>query len=193
MTQTIDRNTTKKNRILDTAAKLFSQQPFHKVLLSDVAQLARVGKGTLYLYFESKDDLYFAVLFREFSTLVQRIQQSLEDDTAPADEQMRTVVRLLAEHICNKASNVEAMGVVMKCPATAEWSEKRQEFWGQIQSVIDRGVNQGLFADTTPELTAMYIGGLIRSVCLFKPENANVDAIHEHACNFVLGGLRRHS
>ena len=51
----------KEQRILDTAADLFARQPFHKVLLSDVARVASVGKGTLYLYFKSKEDLYFAV------------------------------------------------------------------------------------------------------------------------------------
>ena len=181
--------TDKETRILDTAADFFTRQPFHKVLLSDVARVAAVGKGTLYLYFKSKDDLYFAVLFREFSTLVDRLQQSMSVEGVPADEQMSGLVRILAEHLFRKAINMELLGYVMTCPATDEWLEKKVEMWQLIEDTVRRGVDQGIFEDDNPRLTAMYIPGLIRSVCLFKPEGMDAETICEHACNFVLQGI----
>lgn len=60
----------KRVNILAAAAELFASQPFHKVVLSDVAEKAGVGKGTLYIYFKSKEDLYFSVLLGGFSNLV---------------------------------------------------------------------------------------------------------------------------
>ena len=48
----------KRQLIIDTAARFFATQPFHKVRLDDVAAAAQVGKGTLYIYFKSKEDLY---------------------------------------------------------------------------------------------------------------------------------------
>ncbi|QGY40514.1 TetR family transcriptional regulator [Pseudodesulfovibrio cashew] len=181
----------KETRILDTAADLFAKQPFHKVLLSDVARAASVGKGTLYLYFKSKEDLYFAVLFRGFDVLVDRLQKILSDKAMPPDEQLTAVVRDLAEHIYGKATNVELLGVVMTCPTTDEWSQKRRELWALIEEIIRRGVAQGVFEDATPALTAKYIPGLIRSVCLFKPEGVDIKTICNHACDFVLRGLKK--
>lgn len=47
--------TTSTDRILDVAADLFANKPFHEVKLEDIAARARVGKGTLYLYWSSKE------------------------------------------------------------------------------------------------------------------------------------------
>ena len=56
-------NDKKRRKITDTAARLFATRPFHKVRLDDVAAAAHVGKGTLYVYFKSKDDLYRSLVF----------------------------------------------------------------------------------------------------------------------------------
>ncbi|HCX95501.1 MAG TPA: TetR/AcrR family transcriptional regulator, partial [Spirochaetaceae bacterium] len=83
----------KYDRILDAAAALFARHPFHKVLLSDVARDASVGKGTLYLYFKSKEELYFAVLFRGFSNLVNRLRETLSTSTSDPEAQLGCIVR----------------------------------------------------------------------------------------------------
>jgi AcrR family transcriptional regulator len=52
----------KRDRILSAAATVFAERDFHRVQVSDVAERARVGKGTVYLYFPTKDDLHRAAL-----------------------------------------------------------------------------------------------------------------------------------
>lgn len=184
-------NDDKLTRILDAAADLFARQPFHKVLLSDVAREAAVGKGTLYLYFKSKDDLYFGVLLRSFTSLIGKMRELLADETAPADQRMRDVIRVLTEHLFKKAINMELLGCVMTCPSTGEWRDKRIELWGLLEALIRRGIDQGAFEDATPRLTAQYIPALLRSVCLYRPEGQDVDSIAGHAAEFVLRGLEK--
>ena len=50
----------KERAILDAAASVFARRPFHAVLIDEIASDAGIGKGTIYRYFETKDDLYFA-------------------------------------------------------------------------------------------------------------------------------------
>lgn len=179
----------KEQRILDTAAELFSRRPFHKVLLSDVARVAAVGKGTLYLYFKSKEDLYFAVLFREFSSLIESMRRFLDENDLPPDEELTGVIRILAEHIYARAFNLELVGFVVTCPVTDEWKRLRADLWGLFEGIIRRGVAQGLFRDEDPALTTRYISGMIRAVCLFAPEGAELDGLCRHTAGFVLRGL----
>ena len=179
----------KETRILDTAAELFSRQPFHKVLLSDVARVAAVGKGTLYLYFTSKEDLYVAVLFRGFSAVVDNLCSYLADTETPAYVLMAGAVRILTEHLFRKAVNMEMMSMVMTFPTTDEWREKRVEMWASLEGLIRRGIAQGVFEDENPCLTARYIPGMIRTACLFKDRDLDVGDLSEHACRFVLHGL----
>ncbi|ALO14409.1 Putative acrAB operon repressor [Salinivirga cyanobacteriivorans] len=48
----------KKEKIVDTAIKLFAEQGFHNTSISKVAEVAGVSKGLMYNYFESKDELF---------------------------------------------------------------------------------------------------------------------------------------
>ena len=52
----------KEQQIVRAAAEVFANRDFHRVLMDDVAARAGVGKGTLYRYFPTKDDLYFATI-----------------------------------------------------------------------------------------------------------------------------------
>ena len=59
----------KRQRILDAALKLFARKGFEATALEEVARGARLAKGTLYLYFKDKEDLYAQVVYspREFT------------------------------------------------------------------------------------------------------------------------------
>ena len=51
------------------ASRVFAARPYHVVCMDDVAEAARVGKGTLYRYFPSKEDLYLGVVAEAFDLL----------------------------------------------------------------------------------------------------------------------------
>ena len=52
----------KRERIIDAAIKLFTQLGYHQTKLDEVARQAEIAKGTLYLYFKSKEDLFVQCL-----------------------------------------------------------------------------------------------------------------------------------
>jgi AcrR family transcriptional regulator len=51
----------KKNQIIAAAASVFAQKGYAGSSVADIAINAGIGKGTIYAYFESKEDLFFAV------------------------------------------------------------------------------------------------------------------------------------
>lgn len=58
-------NTEREQRILDTAVDLFVHYGFDKTTISDIARGAGVSQGSIYLHFDSKDDLLEGVILRE--------------------------------------------------------------------------------------------------------------------------------
>ena len=52
----------KRKNILDAAAKVFSKDGYHQAKVEDIARMAGIGKGTIYLYFENKRHLYYCML-----------------------------------------------------------------------------------------------------------------------------------
>jgi AcrR family transcriptional regulator len=67
-----------KDKILAAAAQLFGTQRFHQVRMDDIAEIAAVGKGTLYRYFQDKEELYLAVLARSSDQFIERIRDAIE-------------------------------------------------------------------------------------------------------------------
>src|SRR5437016_5748224 len=68
----------KRALITATAARLFATRPYHKVRLDDIAAEAKIGKGTLYVYFDNKEDLYFSLIYEGFSQLIDRLREQIE-------------------------------------------------------------------------------------------------------------------
>src|SRR3954447_8694622 len=87
----------KRQLIASTAAKLFATRPFHKVKLDDVAAAAGVGKGTLYIYFKSKEDLYFWLIYDAFARVVEQLKLQLGHGELSADRALRRIIAELVK------------------------------------------------------------------------------------------------
>lgn len=67
----------KRNAILAGAADVFDGTPYEDVLVDVIAARAGVGKGTLYRYFSSKEDLYVGVAVSRMGELKRRLEAAL--------------------------------------------------------------------------------------------------------------------
>ena len=67
-------------RILDAAAELLSQHGYRRVSVDDVAALARVGKGTIYLHWKTREVLFWAALQREAMRMLDDLVRRLDED-----------------------------------------------------------------------------------------------------------------
>ncbi|WP_051327260.1 TetR family transcriptional regulator [Desulfatibacillum aliphaticivorans] len=74
-----------KNRILDHALELLGQKGFDGLTMRGVARSMGVSSGTLYVYYENKDELYLAVLTKGFERLHEKCRTALEGVAAPMD------------------------------------------------------------------------------------------------------------
>ena len=63
------------DRILDAAAELMLRWGYNKTTIDDIARLAGVAKGTIYLHWKTREDLFTALMRREYIRLVEDIQQ----------------------------------------------------------------------------------------------------------------------
>ncbi len=73
-------NPDREQRILDTASDLIVQQGYDKITMSDVAEASGIGRGLIYLHFDSKEKLFEALLIREIARYGQAWMENLETD-----------------------------------------------------------------------------------------------------------------
>lgn len=82
----------KVKRIIDAAVQLFAERPYHEVRMEDIATRAQVAKGTLYLHYKDKEDLFIGMKSTWLRSLVDRIESSLRDEMSP-EEKLLTMNR----------------------------------------------------------------------------------------------------
>lgn len=91
-----------RDRILDAAAKVFAAEGFAGATIDAIGQAAGFTKGAVYSNFESKDELFLALLDREFELRGQQIVIALDrsagDTTAAAREVSRSVLDSVRDH-----------------------------------------------------------------------------------------------
>lgn len=181
----------KRQLITATAARMFATQPFHKVRLDDVAAEAGVGKGTLYIYFQNKEDLYFSLVTDGFAELVERLKAQLADPGLSAAQSLRRVVDELVAFAFANPTLFEIMRTVGAHKGLAEpaWNEKRIELHRLIREAIARGVEAGELADPHPELTALCIPGMVRSIMLFAPGGLDRSTAADHIMRILDHGI----
>lgn len=66
------KKTDRRLAVLEAATVLFSEKSFHDVKLDEVAVAADVGKGTIYTYFRSKEELFVQCLVHDAPVYEER-------------------------------------------------------------------------------------------------------------------------
>jgi AcrR family transcriptional regulator len=181
----------KRLKILAAAAQLFAVHPFHKVLLSDVAEACSVGKGTLYIYFKSKEHLYLSVLYNGFAQLVERMRCRMDQNRFGPMENLEAAIREIVQFAYQNPHLFELMRSVpwSDVMGDAQWKNKRAELKALIESIIRSGIACGEFSDPHPELTARFIPGLVRSVMIEGPQCTDPQTLTEHIVRFARAAL----
>ena len=81
--------------LLDAAMSVFAEKGFAAARLDDIAARAGVSKGTVYLYYSSKEDILRALIKAIPVARVGGIAKLAEADTGPADQTLRKVLQLI--------------------------------------------------------------------------------------------------
>src|ERR1700738_3051809 len=154
------RTGSKRIDILEAASRIFSDRQFHEVLIDDVASSAHVGKGTIYRYFETKEDLFFATILQGYDALLT----SLPREASPT----RRLERIAREMLEFFASRRHFFRLVhhdeRRFAAREEELEKRRDRVGRlIQECLLDGIERREFRGIDVRIGAELFRGMIRA------------------------------
>lgn len=184
----------KRRRILAAALRLFARQPYQAVTMDRVAQDAGVAKGTLYLYFSSKEALYLGILTDGLESIAMRYQSSVDPGADVAERLRRAIdvsIRFYGEQrdFLRLIATEEPRIAAARNRLIEGWRERGYAFFSAL---IDEGVGQGVFAPTDSRMATLAILGGMRSVLLYYGSDRPVSALSRDFGEFVLRGLSAH-
>jgi len=174
---------------VQTAVKLFSEHPFHKVRLDDVAEAAGVGKGTVYIYFKNKEELYYSLVYEGFAEMVDRLKVQVNQEGLTGEAKVRLIVMGVVEYGIKHPQFFEVLRTVGVPDATSMWDMKRQEAAALIEKVIRDGISQGEFHVSRPERIGLYLMAMVRAVLLYGPKIEDTEELTDHITGVLMRGI----
>jgi AcrR family transcriptional regulator len=190
--------------LLEAAAAIFTERGFAAARLDDVAARAGVSKGTLYLYFSSKEELFKAVATWGIVPAIERAEAVLAGHAGSARELIESIVWAWWHEVFSKPL---AGGLVKLMMAEARnFPELADFFYEQVISrshnvvcdAIRRGIQAGEFRDVTPEYVQHVVMAPLvmqamsnQSIEVCRREGLDPEGFVRAMLDLVLNGLVR--
>ena len=189
------RKKARKEEIIDVAAKLFSQKSYHDVTMDQIADRVGVAKGTIYLYFDSKEKLYLGILEDTHEEIESILQKEIAKND-PAPQKLKKTLRLLFQFyfhhmdVLRILSRDETHLIREHFEFTEHWRHRRIKLY---QKILEKGIKEGSFRAANTLLTANIIFGLVGSVMFFYKSDKNAGDIADEVYAMISEGITAHS
>lgn len=192
-----------RKRILEAARDVFFRDGFMSANLDEMAEKAGVAKGTLYRYFESKADLYVAVLTNNHEIFLEQMRAAGQEGET-ALERIRSIARFYFSHWMDHPDYflifwaVDNESVIGELPKSE--LEKISEFWERNLNVIHDALVYGVERGEFVECDTWEVATMLWSVAdsLIESDNTRarrqirrrpLEPLFMHAVDVIMRGI----
>jgi TetR/AcrR family transcriptional regulator len=153
----------RRNTILEAARHLFFEKGY-RTTMDEIAERAELSKGTLYIYFKSKDELYVSIIIEGFRVLEKRMQSGLVGAEGP-EEKVKAIFHAFVDHCLENREYFRITQYFLTEDARENTSRdlidainmdsmKLLEYGAQA---FQEGIEAGIFRDDIDPITASII------------------------------------
>ncbi|MBI2488021.1 MAG: TetR/AcrR family transcriptional regulator [Deltaproteobacteria bacterium] len=185
------KSATRKEEIIKITAQLFSEKSYHDVTMDEIAEKVGVAKGTIYLYFESKEKLYLEILEDRHEAIESLLEKEIAKSD-PAPQKLRKILRIIFKFY---RQNLDVLRILSRDEThlirehyefTEHWRLRRIKLY---EKILEKGVKEGSFLPTNIKLTSQLIFGLVRSVMFFYKTDKSAEETAEEVFSVIARGI----
>jgi len=150
----------KRTAILDASLCLFDEQGFHGTSMSDIAEAAGVGAGTIYRYFDSKNDLVEELYAKARAEAHQSVLEMGFDEEASVRERLRTTWKAIIQNyidcprLCRFILQYESSAYLRRIQRA-----QLEDLQSPFRNIYHDGVREGLFPDIPQSIYVSFFTG----------------------------------
>jgi TetR/AcrR family fatty acid metabolism transcriptional regulator len=171
--------------IMTAARQVMERRGVEAVTMDEIAAAAGVAKGTIYLYFDSKDDLIYALMSQVGDNILRDLKAIVETSSPPR-EKLPRVLSLLLDHLereqalfpiyLRELAYRRQRGVRGRFRHIQELEE---QILAQLTQLFAEGIAGGDFFPADPRLFTFLLRGLVRAVGYYQITEGRKDAVKE--------------
>lgn len=180
----------KRTQILRAATDVFSAREFHTVPVEDVAVAAGVGKGTLYLYFPTKEQLFYATILEALDVLIVELGAAVRGRSG--EEGLRAFVTCLLDFFWRRRH----LAVLMhryehkqREPEGGEWRARRAQMVTLARGILQPEIRSGRLAPSDAGLATEMLLALIRAAVLNHQDRDRPERVADLVVSIFLRGI----
>ncbi|MFP3866730.1 MAG: TetR/AcrR family transcriptional regulator [Desulfobacteraceae bacterium] len=183
--------------IVAAAKQVIAAKGFAATTMDEIAEAAQIAKGTIYLYFKSKNELFQAVISGIMEKLVTRVQE-IRASALPPREKIIQVLKIMLETLEAEQAFFRVYVSEFPCllprssPGSSTVIDLDQDFVAAVAAVLAEGMQAGDFLPHDPRKAAYVLRGMARAVAIHKMVEHSPDSLLEALpllSNLVLQGL----
>lgn len=190
----------RRETLVEAAVKVFSARGFQGTAMEDVAAAAGVGKGTLYHYFQNKEDLFYACSewYQQLSLNEAMAAMATDQD---AEQRLRTLARVA---VASAQKYIEFFPMTLEVWAAASSGAARERFSRSLESIyaafrqaieaiLRQGQQEGTFrADLDVPGIAVILTGAADGALLqyWFNQNMDIQGYLENFIDLLIRGMR---
>jgi TetR/AcrR family fatty acid metabolism transcriptional regulator len=137
----------KREQILQAALEVFARHGFYQSRVSEIARQAGVADGTIYLYFQSKDDILISLFEHVMSRVLDNMERAMEKETDPVrklEQFALTHLNLIEEKM--ELAEIIQVEIRQSSKFMKEYDNRKfAQYLNLIASIIEEGQEKGIF------------------------------------------------
>jgi TetR/AcrR family fatty acid metabolism transcriptional regulator len=187
-----------RERLLQAALTCFANKGYHQTTTDEIVAESALGKGTLYRYFQNKQDLFISLIDWFMLEFDEEISHAWTDDLSAADK-IRAMVMVFVE---DSEQLIPFFKITVDFWAQTSESDRLQcsfstwlqRYQQQFGAVIEAGIASGEFRPVNGDQAALALFAMLDAIGLYKTLlGAQIDLHNtvETALEIFLTGLKR--
>ena len=183
-----------RSKIIEIARDIFTHFGFKKTTMEEIAAASRKGKSSIYYYFNSKEDVFKAVVEKEADELKAELAEKvlvIEDPMERLKEyisfRMKKLKQLSNFYAALKSEYLSHLDFIEKIRKTYDNEEIEI-----VKRILEDGIDKGKFLIEDPGLSALAIVTAMKGLevpLLLTDKNVDVDGCIDHLINMLYYGM----
>ncbi len=197
----------RRNSILSAARDLFYRKGYQTTTMEEIAEKAELSKGTLYLYFRSKDELYISIIEEGFYELEEKLTQATKRKRN-VEQKIRAIYYTFIQHCLDNPEYFRITQYFLSGYARENISPQLQQRINHLSiklldyasQAIREGIDSGLFKKELNPFNLSVIGWRLATGLLdlalvdgLGEEVETEQALFEEAISLMIEGAKRRS
>jgi AcrR family transcriptional regulator len=187
----------RRAQVLRHAKRIFARKGYHRTNVADIIARARIARGTFYLYFQNKKDLFEELLAQVLTELSRRIQRLRVGPGEPDPvDQLRDNLRRVLNFVLAERELTDILlnhSVGFDRDLDLRIVEFYERIADSIQRSLDLGIEMNLVRACDTRVAAYCILGGIKEVVgqIARRRPRSIGSLVEEILSFGLGGVAR--